>query len=258
MSGALQSVFQNQRSFGPPPGQQAYTSAGNYSWVAPAGVTSVSAVAVSPGNRGYAFRSCGVYYRVGGAAGALSYKNNISVIPNNSYAVVVPVFNTNTGSSFVNTSTLKAAYSNCAACSGNVGDGGNYGGLNGYTCGGSGIAGSGGAGAAGYSGKGGNGAGSGQAQTGGSGGGAGGGGSCGGGGGGVGILGAGASGGAGQGGSGGANPSGSTGGAYGGGGGSGPLNSSCSLVFTVPGGGAVRIIWPGTTRSFPSTCTGNL
>jgi hypothetical protein len=22
--------------------------------------------------------------------------------------------------------------------------------------------------------------------------------------------------------------------------------------------GAVRIIWPGTTRSFPSTCTGNL
>jgi hypothetical protein len=23
-------------------------------------------------------------------------------------------------------------------------------------------------------------------------------------------------------------------------------------------GGAVRIIWPGTTRSFPSTCTGNL
>jgi hypothetical protein len=24
------------------------------------------------------------------------------------------------------------------------------------------------------------------------------------------------------------------------------------------GGGAVRIIWPGTSRSFPSTCTGNL
>jgi hypothetical protein len=24
------------------------------------------------------------------------------------------------------------------------------------------------------------------------------------------------------------------------------------------GAGAVRIIWPGTTRSFPSTCTGNL
>jgi hypothetical protein len=23
-------------------------------------------------------------------------------------------------------------------------------------------------------------------------------------------------------------------------------------------GGAVRIIWPGTSRSFPSTCTGNL
>jgi hypothetical protein len=24
------------------------------------------------------------------------------------------------------------------------------------------------------------------------------------------------------------------------------------------GTGAVRIIWPGATRSFPSTCTGNL
>jgi hypothetical protein len=24
------------------------------------------------------------------------------------------------------------------------------------------------------------------------------------------------------------------------------------------GGGAVRVIWPGTTRSFPSTNTGNL
>jgi hypothetical protein len=23
-------------------------------------------------------------------------------------------------------------------------------------------------------------------------------------------------------------------------------------------GGAVRIIWPGNTRTFPSTCTGNL
>ena len=34
------------------PGQQAYTSAGSYSWVAPAGVTSVSVVAVGGGGGG--------------------------------------------------------------------------------------------------------------------------------------------------------------------------------------------------------------
>ena len=46
MSGALQAVFQNQRSFIAAPGQDAYTSQGTYSWVCPSGVTSVSVVAV--------------------------------------------------------------------------------------------------------------------------------------------------------------------------------------------------------------------
>jgi hypothetical protein len=49
MSGVQQVVFQNQRSFGAPPGQQAYTSPGTYTWVAPAGVTVVSVVAVGAG-----------------------------------------------------------------------------------------------------------------------------------------------------------------------------------------------------------------
>jgi hypothetical protein len=44
------------------------------------------------------------------------------------------------------------------------------------------------------------------------------------------------------------------GGAYGGGGGAG-ISSGTNARGGV---GAVRIIWPGTTRSFPSTCTGNL
>ena len=35
-----------------PAGQQAYTTAGTYSWVAPAGVTSVSVVAVGGGGGG--------------------------------------------------------------------------------------------------------------------------------------------------------------------------------------------------------------
>ena len=39
-------------SSGPPPGQQAYTSAGTYTWVAPALVTSVSVVCVGGGGGG--------------------------------------------------------------------------------------------------------------------------------------------------------------------------------------------------------------
>ena len=49
MSGALQAVFQNQRSFVAPPGSQSFISAGTYCWVAPTGVTSVSAVVVGAG-----------------------------------------------------------------------------------------------------------------------------------------------------------------------------------------------------------------
>jgi hypothetical protein len=72
----------------------------------------------------------------------------------------------------------------------------------------------------------------------------------------VGILGAGSNGAAGGvrtrggGGSGGVGGSvTSTGGAYGGGGGA---------SAGTPGVGAVRVIYPGTSRSFPSTCTGDL
>jgi len=65
-------------------GQDAYTTAGTYSWVAPAGVTSVSVVTVGAG--GGVTGNCGT----GGAGGgALAYANNITVIPGNSYAVVV-------------------------------------------------------------------------------------------------------------------------------------------------------------------------
>ena len=48
---------------------------------------------------------------------------------------------------------------------------------------------------------------------------------------------------------------GGSGGAYGGGGGGGSyyINS----VGGVGGSGAVRIVWPGNTRTFPSTCVGS-
>ena len=60
-------------------GQQAYTSSGSFSWVAPDGVTSVSVVAVGGG--------AGGSYNTSGGGGALAYVNNISVNPGCSYAV---------------------------------------------------------------------------------------------------------------------------------------------------------------------------
>lgn len=227
------------------PGQQAYTSAATYSWECPAGVTSVSVVTVGAG------RSSGSR-----AGGALAYKNNISVTPGNTYAVVVAAANSTTRSSFNGDSEVSAAQS-----SAKTGDGGGNGG-NGADQGG-------GGGAGGYSGAGGNGVGGTASGGSGSGGGGGGGGGYaedpyffGGGGGGVGILGEGSDGaggvytGGGEGGSGGAdggNAEGGTGtgGAYGGGGG---FNNWTNPTITA-GVGAVRIIWPGDERSFPSTRT---
>ena len=69
-----------------PPGSQSYTTAGAYSWVAPAGITSVSIVAVGGG--GFAGKNynccCSWYGRNGGAGGGLGYKNNLTVTPGNS------------------------------------------------------------------------------------------------------------------------------------------------------------------------------
>ena len=65
------------------PGQSLYTSAGSYSWVAPANVTSVSVVCVGAGG------GAGMYGGGGGGGGALAFKNNISVTPGNTYTIVV-------------------------------------------------------------------------------------------------------------------------------------------------------------------------
>lgn len=254
-------------------GQQAYTTAGTYSWVAPAGVTSVSVVAVGGGGGSY---NGSPNYNTGGGGG-LGYKNNITVVPGNSYSVVVGaaggfISNVTGGDSyFINTSTVKGGGGTVRTGGTYTGDGGGNGGIGGGT----GIynESGGGGGAGGYSGNGGAGGqnasdSTGYAGSSGSGGGGGGGGSTSNGdgkpGGGVGILGQGASGaggaanaGTGNGGGGGSGgQAGQTtgyfsnqgGGAYGGGGGR-----------QSPGaGGAVRIIWPGTTRSFPSTNTGDV
>jgi hypothetical protein len=228
-----------------PAGQQEYTTPGNYSWVCPAGVTSVSVVVVGKGSNG------------GASAGALAYKNNISVTAGSSYTVQITSDNFQR-SFFINSATVSAGSANAR-----TGDGG----------------GDGQSGAGGYSGSGGD-YGSPNGAN-GSGGGGGGGGtsnntSTGGtdvtqaGGGGVGLLGQGANGvgGAGKtnstsaiggtGGSGGAaggnsrNFDGANGGDYGGNAGSGSTGQGF-----VGGKSALRIIWPGSARLFPSTRTAN-
>lgn len=254
-----------------PPGQQAYITPGTYSWTAPAGVTSVCVVCVGGGGGGMRFTS-GYKMGCGGGGGGLGWKNNIPVVPGQSYTVVVGAAGTygtnypsgNGGTSyFIDTSTV-AGFGGQGASNSNVGGGayaGDGGGIGGSS-GGDATNNTGGAGGAGgYAGKGGRGSGSGYTVTEASGlpsGGAGGGGgannSGGMNGGGVGIYGQGTTGSNGVGwrsgtgtdgtpGSGGSNTT------YGGGGG----------MYSTPGAGtgAVRIIW-GTGRAFPSTNTADL
>jgi len=277
------------------PGQCAFTTAGTYSWVAPAGITSVSAVVVGGGG-GVVQDLCAPFTGgAGGGGGELRYKNNsISVTPGCSYTVVVGCRGQNTGSSgtssyFVGVGTLKAnggagissfGTAGGAGGSGGVGTGGGNGGTGGNAfC--TGCGGGGGGGAGGYAGAGGNGgnnggnagsAGAGGGGGGGGGGAVGGGTAAGGAGGGVGILGQGCNGaggavlpaaqpfrgGGGSGGTGGGQQN-ACGGCYGGGGAWTYFTSSAGKGGTA----AVRIIWAGTgagcvARSFPSTNTGDL
>lgn len=249
-------------------GQQAYTTAGTYSWVAPAGVTSVSVVCVGGG----AF----------GAGGGLGWKNNITVIPGNSYSLRVgnrsPAYGNNGQSSyFIDEATVRGGGATWSGAGGTyTGDGGGNGGTYGgpYA----------GAGAGGYTGNGANGPSAWNTNgLAGSGGGGGSGASFddnsvaywGGGGGGVGILGLGSNGaggvlsgsttnggGGGSGGQSGAAgtnaPSPGNGGSYGGGGGGTYVTDTGVLNLLLGAAGAVRIIWPASGRSFPSTNTGNV
>jgi len=239
------------------PGEAVYTTPGTYSWVAPAGVTWVSVVAIGGASYG---------------GGGLGWKNNIQVNPGQSYTVVVgAASNIGANSYFINTSTVRggaggAPNSTTKLSPGGTftGDGGGNGGA-GYEHNGFGQFGGGSGGAGGYSGKGGDGAGSFTTLSAGTGGGGGGGISSSassnnfvGYGGGVGIYGRGANG-----------PAGVffnmtlpefRNGAAGSGGDTTNINSTPDTRKyggggTNNGGGAVRIIW-GTGRAFPTTNVG--
>jgi hypothetical protein len=270
-------------------GEVQYTTPGTYSWTAPANCYSVCVVAVGGGGGSTSSNGSGGN---GGAGGGLGWKNNIPVVPGNSYTVVVgsggAVLNSTTtglsapnggNSYFIDTSTVAGfggtggvTRSTSTRAGGSyVGDGGGNGGnaLNSNST----TDATGGGGAGGYSGNGGNGAPINTSGSSGSGGGGGGGGAGGsadaaGAGGGVGLQGEGSSGsggsynganggpgGGGSGGSAGSASTGSTSNPSTGGNYGGGGGGAENTNENGPGaGGAVRIIYGGN-RAFPSTNT---
>lgn len=137
-----------------------YITPGTYSWTAPAGVTSVSVVAVGSGGGGY-------YQNYGGGAGGgggLGWKNNIAVTPGQSYTVVAGAGGSAGGSGgpggagntsyFINTSTVRGGGATAVYSDGTGAAGGDYAGDGGGN-GGAGGRGQGGGGAGGYTGAGG-------------------------------------------------------------------------------------------------------
>jgi hypothetical protein len=264
-----------------PAGEHVYNTPGTYTWTCPADITSVSVVCVGGGGGGMyysAYSSSWSYSMNGGAGGGLGWKNSISVVPGQTYTVVVGARGSSgphaTGSTagatshFINTSTVSATggapgrYNNASIAGGTyTGDGGGVGGNSGSTTS-SGNGPTGGGGAGGYSGNGGRGGSRNITAVAGAGGAGGGGGwatnrykSFGGGG--VGLYGETSNGTAGAanvqaggGSGGGVGSSAQHGGAYGGGGGGN--SSSYSGTGGNGGTGAVRIVW-GDTREFPST-----
>lgn len=240
---------------------------GTYAWTCPPGVTSVSVVCIGGGssNQGTTWSA------YAGGGGGLGWKNNITVVPGQTYTVVVGKGGDLQGSTpnggdsyFSSPSLVKGGGATGYSGGSYVGDGGGNGGTGAQY---------GGGGAGGYTGSGGN------QNSNGSGGGAGGGGSYsstygGPSGGGTGPFGQGPSGatqsyGGGQGGSGGEDGSMGEnpwysygrvlrdGGLYGGGGGGTGTTTWGGYGVNKGGRGCVRIIW-GAGRSFPSTGTGDM
>ena len=253
-----------------PIGQAFYGfGSGAYTWTCPPGVTSVSVGCIGGGasNQGVSWSS------QAGGGGGLGWKNNIAVVPGQTYAVQVGKggdLDSGGGSAggqsfFITSGTVRGVGGSGTTGGGYTGDGGGNGGNGGQY---------GGGGAGGYTGNGGG------ENAAGSGGGGSGGGSYsstygGASGGGTGPFGQGSSGAAASSGAAGKGGSGGedgmmgenawyslgfvmrTGGLYGGGGGGTGTTQWGGSGISRGGRGCVRIIW-GDNRSFPSTGTGDM
>ena len=287
-TGSLESptVTITDTSLTPIIGQQDFLS--STTWVVPDDVISVSMLAISGGGGAGGTYNSGVRSGSGGGGGALAYKNNVTVTPGETLTIAVGAAGAggarnNPGTSGGNSNVLRSATLLVSAEGGGAGSftGGGAGGNSSVTDGGgtggtggdysTASRGGGGAGAGGYSGNGGDGQDGTSTSAGGSGSGGGGGGAGAAatavgasGGGGVGILGEGASGAGGNyqndgfGGSGGQDGQDGIGGTYGGGGSGGLYSGNPATGLGRDGApGAVRIIYPGTGRQYPSTRTVN-
>jgi len=92
--------------------QDIYTTVGTFTWTAPAGVTTITAEAWGGGAGGGGVNDSMVQASGGGGGGAYAKKNSITVIPGNTYTVVVGAGGTDsvagTDSYFINTNTVLA------------------------------------------------------------------------------------------------------------------------------------------------------
>lgn len=142
-------------------GDAEFITPGTYTWIAPSGVTSVSAVAIGGGGAGY-----NNWANASGAGAGLGWKNSITVSSGSSYTVQVGAGGVKNGgaggtSFFISTATV-AGYGGGNASSGQNTSGPNANGYGGGYFGDGGGAGgnatnyAGGGGAGGYSGTGGN------------------------------------------------------------------------------------------------------
>jgi len=75
--------------FGDPVGQETYVTSGSYSFIVPAGVTSICGLVMGGGGAGAPSITNGTSTGGGGGGGGLSWKNNISVTPGETLSVVV-------------------------------------------------------------------------------------------------------------------------------------------------------------------------
>jgi hypothetical protein len=107
-------------------GQALFASPGTFNWTAPAGVTKVSVVAIGAGGYGSSGGGPG-----SGGGGGLGWKNNITVVPGQTYPVQVGLAASNSSnpstihSFFINTSTV-AGYGGNSSNNDSGGSGGGY------------------------------------------------------------------------------------------------------------------------------------